>query len=172
MATKEIQLDPRTTMPQLADDLYDKTSDTLINSARKAGIRIVDASIRVCVSRDVRLASAVSKDFAEANAATPQADPVLGVFYIEGRVCGLLKGPGFYAIRVASDGADRIAVISDCKGNDVAKTPIETTFGRNVVAVANGCCSGPEVGEGFVCVGFTCCNPLSGCITNEVCLTT
>ena len=172
MVTEETQLSPNRKMPQLADDLYDKASDTLINCAGEAGIRIVDASVRVCVSRDIRLATAVAKDFAEANAATPQVDPVLGVFYIEGRVCGQLNGPGFYAIRVERDGADRIAVISDCKGNDVTKAPIETTCGPEPVALANGCCSAPEVGEGFVCVGFTCCNPLSGCLTNEVCLTT
>lgn len=169
MTTKDIQLNPNKTMPQLADDLYDNASDTLINCAREAGIRIVDASIRVCVSRDIRLATAVARDLVEANAATPQVDPVLGVFYIDGRVCGQLKGPGFYAIRVVRDGTDRIAVISNCKGNDVTKVPIETTCGPEVVALANGCCSAPDIGEGFACVGFSCCNPLTGCITNEFC---
>ena len=171
MATKEIQLVSDKTMPHLADDLYDAASDTLINCAREAGIRIVDASTRVCVSRDIRLTAAVAKDFAEANAATPQVNPVLGVFYIEGRVSGQLKGPGFYAVRIERDGTNQIAITSDSKGKDVARAQIKTTCEPDLISVANGCCSGPEVGEGFACVGFSCCNPLSGCITNEVCFT-
>ncbi|MFK7743799.1 MAG: hypothetical protein AB8B47_01990 [Roseobacter sp.] len=162
----------QTTMPRLADDLYDEASDTLISCARKAGIRIVDASIRVCVSRDVRLASAVAEDFAQAAAATPQVDPVMGVFFIQGRVGGQLKRPGFYAVRVVQDGTERIAVVSDSKGKSVAKVPIKTTCGTEAIAMASGCCSQPDVGEGVICLGFTCCNPLTGCISNELCLTT
>ena len=172
MAPKDVQSDPGSSLSELADDLYDKTSDTLADAARKAGIRIVDASMRVCLSRDIRLAAAVATDFAEANAATAQVDPVMGVFYIEGRVRGQLNGPGFYAVRVVNDGADRIAVISDSKGKDVFRAPVKTTCDPEVVAAENGCCSGPEIGEGFVCVGFSCCNPIGGCISNEFCFTT
>lgn len=169
MTTNDIQVNPNETLPHMADDLYDKALDKLIKCAREAGIRIVDASTRINVSRDVRLATAVAQDFAEANAATSQADPVLGVFYLEGRVCGQLKGPGFYTVRVVLDGSDRIAVISDGKGNDVTRVPIKTSCEPELFAVMNGCCSGSEIGEGFACVGFSCCNPLSGCITNDFC---
>ena len=172
MDGQEIQVNFDKAIPELSDDLYDKASEKLMTSACEAGIRIVEASTRVCVSRDIRLVTAVARDLAETNAATPLVDPVLGVFYIEGRVCGQLNGPGFYAVRVERDGTDRIAVISDSKGNDVTKTPIKTTCEPDLVAAQNGCCSGPEIGEGFVCIGFSCCNPLSGCISNEVCFTT
>lgn len=160
-----------TSLPKLADDLYDECADTLTACAREAGIRIVYPSIRVCISRDVRLATAVAKDLEEASAANRQTDPVLGVFYIEGRIGGELKGPGFYSVRVQRDGNERRAVLFNAKGQDVAKVPLIITCASEPVAVAatNFCCSVPEVGEGFICTGFTCCNEIGGCISHEAC---
>lgn len=159
-----------TTFPRLADDLHDEVSEQLGAYAREAGVRIVPESIRVCVSRDVRLAAAVSREYAASTFAGGAKEPVVGVFYIQGRVGGDLPGPGFYVARVVRDGNQRLVVVADKGGKDVLKVPVTITCDPEPVAAASsGCCSQPTVGENYICTGFSCCNEIGGCITHEFC---
>lgn len=142
----------------------------LSEAARSIGIKISRQSLRVTTSEDVRIISVVSSDLESSTLSARTNQPILGIFYISGRLGGEISKPGVYVVKMIKDGRARQAMLVDREGNEVVRVPLEITRTDEVNSQITGFyCSQPEVGEGFVCVGFTCCNSLAGCISHKHC---
>lgn len=159
-------------LAKMCDDLLDRYAEALSQAACSSGIRISSQSIRISIGNGVRLASAVSSDLENATLAARDNQPILGVFHASGRLGGEIPKPGMYLVRVAKEGNQRRAVLLDADGNELVRVPLEIRYETEVnPAVTGYCCSQPEVGEGYACTGFTCCNSISGCISHKACFT-
>ena len=160
------------TLPRLADNFFSDSERMLSEAARSMGVKISRQSLRVAMGEDVRIVSAVSSDLETSTLSAQLNQPILGVFYISGRLGGDISKPGIYTAKVVRDSNARQAVLLDREGNEVARGPLEIRRTDEINAQVTGfCCSQPEIGEGFACVGFTCCNSLSGCISHRYCFT-
>ena len=157
---------------KMSDDLLDHFEEELGEAARSSGVRISRQSIRVSIGNGMRLASAVCSDLADATFSGRNKQPILGVFHASGRLGGDIPRPGIYIVRVAKEGNERRAVLFDADGKELVRVPLETRCEKEVNPEVIGyCCSQPEIGEGFVCTGFTCCNSIAGCISHKACFT-
>lgn len=155
-------------LAKTSDKLFEAYKKELRDAGRVAGVRIDPRSVKLIVGKDMRLATATSRDLGKACCA--QSEPFLGMIHASGRLGGDIPKPGAYAVRQVRVDAQRYAGLVSAEGIEVARVPLKISVRQEPNALVTGYCdSGAEIGEGYACVSFECCNDLVGCISNNFC---
>lgn len=158
-------------LADLSDELFDAHEKELRTAARVAGIRIDPKSAKLVIGHGTRLATMAARNLGQGNGRNGDTE-VLGLLHASGRLGGDIARPGVYFVRLVRDDGRRYAALVDADGNEVSRAALKVTRSdEGNVHFTGYYDSGPEVGPGYACVGFTCCNDLSGCISHEACFT-
>jgi hypothetical protein len=153
-----------------ADAAFASYQQELQTAAEAVGVPIHAESIQIAVGAGVRVAAAVAVHPEYATAARLENPIALGLVHLSGRLGGDSPPAGTYLVQMVIADGQRYALLRDRQGYEVSRVPLEITRHDETNLAITGFCDSPiDVGQDHVCVGFRCCNVLTGCFTHSLC---
>lgn len=150
---------------------YRRRAAELIDFAERAGSPVDQASLHFGGTQRVMLTAAVARGFAARSMTDPSTRATMGFVAFDGLEPGDTLASGIYRVDAVADGAKPVAVLSDAQGREVWRGDLEVErVEPPPSALKSFCSSFYTFAPNGSCVGFVCCAPITGCISNKVCL--